>query len=150
MSADAPFGPGTPLGALALPVAAVVPEDATLREVAALMVATESSAVLVGDARGIVTERDILRATARGVPCDSPAREYATDDPLLVPDSCRAIDALHAMLEYGVRNLVVVPEVPGGTARILHIARAAAVVLEGTGLPPWLSGLRLALHVEMP
>ncbi|MEX1008598.1 MAG: CBS domain-containing protein [Acidimicrobiia bacterium] len=150
MSANAPAGPGTPLGQLALPVAAIVAEDATLREVAGLMVASGSSAVLVGDAHSIVTERDVVRATARGVPCDSPARVHATDDPLLVLDSCRAIDALHTMLEYGIRNLVVVSESPGGTARILNVSRAAAVVLEGTGLPPWLSGLRLALHVEMP
>jgi signal-transduction protein with cAMP-binding, CBS, and nucleotidyltransferase domain len=150
VSASVPPGPGTPLGELALTLAAVVPEDATLQEVAGLMVASGSSAVLVGDAHSIVTERDVVRATARGAPRDSLARVHATDDPLLVLDSCRAIDALHAMLKYGVRNLVVVSEAPGGTARILNIAQAAAVVLEGTDLPRWLSGLRLALHVEVP
>jgi CBS domain-containing protein len=143
-------GPGTLLREIALPAAAVVPEDATLQDVAAVMVAAGISAVLVGDAHGIVTERDVVRAVARGERADAAAIDYSTDDPLLVVDTCPVIDALRIMLEYGVRNLIVVSEARAGSARLLNIAGAAAMVLEVNGLPQWLSGLRLALRVEMP
>jgi signal-transduction protein with cAMP-binding, CBS, and nucleotidyltransferase domain len=149
MMSDLPAGPATPLGELELMPAPAVAQDPTLREVAGLMVASGGSAVLVDHAHAIVTERDVVRAIARGAADNQVAVKYATSDPLLVFDSCRAIDALAIMLDHGVRNLMVVSEKPNLGPRLVNLAQVAAAVLRGTGLPPWLSGLRLALRVEL-
>ncbi|HXY93546.1 MAG TPA: CBS domain-containing protein, partial [Acidimicrobiia bacterium] len=105
-------GPTTSLAELELVPAVVAADDATLREVAGLMVASGVSAVLVGGAHSIITERDVVRAMARGVPCDEPASPYATADPLLVLDSSSVMEALGVMLDRGIRNIVVVSENP--------------------------------------
>jgi signal-transduction protein with cAMP-binding, CBS, and nucleotidyltransferase domain len=149
VTARIPAGPSTPLRDLELAHAAIMDDDATLREVAALMTATGVSAVLVGETRAIVTERDVVRAIARGASSDEQALGYATSDPLLVLDTCPAIDALAVMLDRGVRHLLVVSEHTIAEARVLNLTQAAAAVLQGSGLPTWLSGLRLALRVEM-
>ena len=146
---EPPRGATVPLASLDLAAAPTVSDDATLRELAALMWAAGVSAALVGDARAIVTERDIVVATARGASPDERAQPYATPDPLLVLESCPAVDALAVMLERGVRHLVVVAANPQVPPRLLTLSQASAAVFGSAGVPQWLSGLRLALHVEM-
>lgn len=69
--------------------------------------------VLVIDQRsrlvGIFTGRDAVRTLAEGRSADAvPLLEAMTRDPVTVPLSARAVDALRAMSDRGIRHLPVV------------------------------------------
>ena len=89
-----------------------VSPDQTL-EVAAQMMIERSvgSAVITsnGAIEGIVTERDVLRAVARGlVPWNTKVAECMTPKPLTVGPSDIAEEAIRTMLNGGFRHLPVV------------------------------------------
>jgi CBS domain-containing protein len=86
--------------------------DATLplAEVAARMVERTVGAVLVLDGErlaGILTERDVLRAVARGIRDDAVVRDWMTTDPdTIEPDETTA-HAATLMMHGGFRHLPV-------------------------------------------
>ncbi|MGC8612661.1 MAG: CBS domain-containing protein [Conexivisphaera sp.] len=57
---------------------------------------------------GIVTERDIVYACARGLPSTTPAWMVMTEDPITVKDTDLVTEAIGKMREADVRHLPVV------------------------------------------
>ena len=94
-------------------VLAVAPED-TLGEAAQKMVDRRvGSAVVMDFGRliGILTERDLMRATAgRTHSSEARVREWMTADPVTVEEDTSAADAAQTMLEHGFRHLPVVAD----------------------------------------
>jgi CBS domain-containing protein len=83
----------------------------TLAEVAGRMVEREVGAVLVLDGErlaGILTERDVLRAVARGVRDDAFVRDCMTSDPETIGPDETTEHAATLMMHGGFRHLPVV------------------------------------------
>ena len=82
-----------------------------LAEVAAQMVAREVGAVLVLDGSalaGILTERDVLRAVARGIREDAVVSDWMTADPDTIEPDETTDHAATLMMHGGFRHLPVV------------------------------------------
>ena len=82
-----------------------------LAEVAARMVEREVGAVLVLDGErlaGILTERDVLRAVARGIRDDAVVRDWMTTDPETIEPGESTKHAATLMMHGGFRHLPVV------------------------------------------
>ncbi len=82
-----------------------------LAEVAAQMVAREVGAVLVLDGSalaGILTERDVLRAVARGIREDAVVSDWMTADPETIEPDETTDHAATLMMHGGFRHLPVV------------------------------------------
>ena len=106
--------------------------DATLplAEVAARMVERSVGAVLVLDGErlaGILTERDVLRAVARGIRDDAVVRDWMTTDPDTIEPDETTQHAATLMMHGGFRHL---PVTEGGTVvGILSIRDLMALAL---------------------
>jgi CBS domain-containing protein len=103
----------------------------TITEVAQRMVERNVGAVLVLDGGrlvGIMTERDLMRAVARGMPADAVVAEYMTTDPETIAPDDATQHAVVLMIHGGFRHLPVVErdEVVG----MLSIRDLMRVVLE--------------------
>jgi CBS domain-containing protein len=88
----------------------VAPGD-TITKVAQRMVERNLGAVLVRDGGrlvGIMTERDLLRAVARGLRGDPPVAEYMTKDPETITSDDTTQHAGVLMIHGGFRHLPVV------------------------------------------
>jgi CBS domain-containing protein len=86
--------------------------DATLAEVAETMVANDVGSILVFDAGalvGVITERDIVRATVRA-PDIGQARvgEYMSPDPWVVPVQWTARQVATRMINHGIQHAPVI------------------------------------------
>jgi CBS domain-containing protein len=82
-----------------------------LAEVAARMVERSVGAVLVLDGErlaGILTERDVLRAVARGIRDDAVVRDWMTSDPDTIEPGETTEHAATMMMHGGFRHLPVV------------------------------------------
>lgn len=109
---------------------AVGPGD-SLTEVAQRMVARDVGAVLVlddGRLTGILTERDILRAAAKGIEADTVVADWMTKDPETIAPDETTQHAAVLMIHGGFRHLPLVEgnEVVG----MLSIRDLMRVVLE--------------------
>ena len=83
----------------------------TITEVAQRMVERNLGAVLVldgGRLGGILTERDIMRAVARGLPGDAVVAQYMTKDPETIEPDDTTQHAAVLMIHGGFRHLPVV------------------------------------------
>jgi CBS domain-containing protein len=81
-----------------------------LADVAEKMVAREGGAVLVLDGErlaGILTERDVLRAVARGIRDDAAVRDWMTTDPETIEPDETTEHAATLMMHGGFRHLPV-------------------------------------------
>jgi signal-transduction protein with cAMP-binding, CBS, and nucleotidyltransferase domain len=107
------------------------------------MVRHRVSVVLVGDAA--VTERDLVRALARGLPPDDAASEHAGHPAVALGPSASVVDAALAMVGAGAHHLVVI-DVDRPIAMVT-LADALTVLVHTGELPAWLGALQLALHV---
>ncbi len=134
----------SPLSSLVCRNAAAVKPDATLAEAATAMASSGVSAMLIEDGGGLLTEHDVVRAVAQGVAPDAPVTEAATPQPMAVPGSTTIVDACAAMLNEGVRHLVVDVD---GTLGVLPLAEIAAVHLQTADPQVWLASLRVAIDV---
>lgn len=125
-----------------------LPAHATIGEVAEALVRERVPALLLGDGEAIVSEHDVVRAVARGRAVSDAATRIATPDPIAVSSDATVLEAVEVMLRHGLRAVVVVDERlrPGG---MLTLVQAVAALLALSEVPPWLSGLRVALRVEM-
>ncbi|MFA5885580.1 MAG: CBS domain-containing protein [Acidimicrobiia bacterium] len=121
---------------------------ATIGDVAAALVRERVPALLLGSGEAIVSEHDIVRAVARGRAPSEPARLFATPDPIAVSTDAPALEAVEVMLRHGLRAVVVVDDARRsvGMLTLVHAVEALLAVAE---VPAWLSGLRIALRVEM-
>jgi CBS domain-containing protein len=94
-------------------VLAVAPED-TLGEAAQKMVERDvGSAVVLDFGRliGILTERDLMRATAgRTHSSEARVREWMTADPVTATEDTSVEDAARTMLDAGFRHLPVIAD----------------------------------------
>jgi CBS domain-containing protein len=84
-----------------------------LAEVAERMVEREVGAVLVLDGErlaGIMTERDVLRAVARGISADAVVRDWMTTDPETIGPDETTEHAATLMMHGGFRHLPVVED----------------------------------------
>lgn len=138
--------PSSPLKRLINRTAITIPPDATVADAAAAMEAAGVSALLVEGAGGVVTERDIARATAHGVPGDALVDAVATRYPLVVPGSVSVLEACGVMLNEHLRHLVVA--IDGDRVGIVSLRDLAAVLLQASDPHLWLASLRIA--VESP
>ena len=124
------------------PVVALGPE-ATLADVARAMVEHGVSVVLVGDVA--LTERDVTRARANGQPPEALAVEHSTRRPLMLAPTASLVDAARAMVDAEAHHLVIVET--GRPVALITLADTLAALLRAGEVPPWVAGLRLALHV---
>jgi diguanylate cyclase (GGDEF)-like protein/PAS domain S-box-containing protein len=87
-----------------------VAPDATLRDVASLMMTLKISSVIVVDqgvAVGIITEHDLLRATRRHHSPDRPARSVMSSPVHSVPEDMEFHRAYREAANLGIRHIVV-------------------------------------------
>jgi CBS domain-containing protein len=102
-----------------------------LTEVAKRMVAKDVGAVLVTDGKqlvGILTERDVLRAVARGIDASTTVDDWMTRDPeTLEPDETTQQAAV-LMIHGGFRHLPITEN--GEVVGMLSIRDLMRVVLE--------------------
>jgi CBS domain-containing protein len=102
-----------------------------LAEVAERMVEREVGAALVLDGErlaGIVTERDVLRAVARGIRDDALVRDWMTTDPDTIEPGETTQHAATLMMHGGFRHLPVTEE--GAVVGILSIRDLMRIALE--------------------
>jgi CBS domain-containing protein len=102
-----------------------------LAEVAARMVEREVGAVLVLDGErlaGIMTERDVLRAVARGIRDDAVVRDWMTTDPDTIESGETTEHAATLMMHGGFRHLPVTEN--GAVVGILSIRDLMRLALE--------------------
>lgn len=101
-----------------------------LSEVAERMVEREVGAVLVLDGErlaGILTERDVLRAVARGIRDDAVVGDWMTSDPETIEPDETAEHAATLMVHGGFRHLPVVEG--GAVVGILSIRDLMRIAL---------------------
>jgi CBS domain-containing protein len=108
-----------------------VAPDIPLQEVAKRMVSRDVGAALVTDGErlvGIVTERDVLRAVARGLQEKTLVRDFMTSDPETMDPDESTQHAAVLMIHGGFRHLPIMEgeEVIG----VLSIRDLVRVVLE--------------------
>ncbi len=130
----------SPVAGLVARLATRVPDDATIEDAAAAMTAEDISAVLVGD-DAIISERDITRAVAAGVPLDTPALEVATAEPVRVRPGTTIVEALRLMFDTQLRHLVV--ELGHGQEGVVSLRVLSAALLQAVDPEPWLSAVRV-------
>lgn len=102
-----------------------------LAEVAERMVEREVGAALVLDGErlaGIVTERDVLRAVARGIRDDALVRDWMTTDPDTIEPGETTQHAATLMMHGGFRHLPVMED--GAVVGILSIRDLMRIALE--------------------
>lgn len=89
-----------------------VAAEATIGEAARAMVAGRFGSVVVTSGKmllGILTERDLLRATAAGVdPASATVSQWMTEDPVTTGPDTDTEEAATTMLGQGFRHLPVV------------------------------------------
>lgn len=94
------------------PEVETVPPDTTISQAAQLMVEGRFGSVLVTSGKmllGILTERDLLRATAAGVDSSAaPVSQWMTEDPVTATPDTDTEEAAMTMLSQGFRHLPVV------------------------------------------
>ncbi len=122
------------------------PSDTLAATAGAMRARDVSSAVVVagGRAVGILTERDLTRATAAGAaPAVTPVEHWMTPDPVTMPPDREVPAALERMLERGVRHLPVVADgVLVGTVSLRQLVRAASL----RRVDPWAPGTARGLE----
>ena len=146
MSTDAPLkivSHRSPLAALVGRSAVEADPSCTLAAAARLMEVEGVSALLLRDTVGIVTERDITRALARGCTPDVAVSRVATPEALVVDGRVPIVDACALMLNEEVRHLVV--DLDGAFA-IVSMRDVTAVLLQVADPHLWLTSLRVAVE----
>jgi CBS domain-containing protein len=102
-----------------------------LAEVASRMVEREVGAVLVLERdrlAGILTERDVLRAVARGIRDDAVVADWMTTDPETIEPDDSTTHAATLMMHGGFRHLPVMED--GAVVGILSIRDLMRIALE--------------------
>ncbi len=124
--------PTATVGALVAGPIATVRPTATLREAAEALSADEVGLLVVADAggmRGVLSERDLVRAIANAVEVDlERVRDHAATDVVTVDESALVAEAAREMVEADVRHLVVVRDLhPVGVLSVRDVLPALLV-----------------------
>jgi CBS domain-containing protein len=129
----------TPVRALMRSTPVTANQDASIREVAVRMRDAKVSSVLLMDGDrlvGIVTDRDLRnRVLAEGLDTARPAIQVGTRDPITLPATAAAFEALLLMTERGIHHL---PVVEGG--RVLGMLTAGDLAQRQTASAIYLVG----------
>lgn len=134
-----------PVGRLELAPAVALEPEATLADVAAALASQGVPAVLVAtEPPGLLTARDLVVAIADDLPLTTTARDLPLHEPCCVGEETTVAEAVVDMLEDG-EQVVVVVDARNHPRGLLSLSAAIAALLSE---PPWLGGLRLALHIE--
>ncbi len=92
----------------------VIRDTATIREAAQKMIEGGIGSLIVvndeGEAVGIVTERDVVRAVAEGVDTESPVSTIASEELVTIEPTTSVLKALEVMKAHGIRHLPIVEE----------------------------------------
>lgn len=103
--------PDTAIGSLLRGPIATVRPTSTLREAAEALTADDVGLLVVADAgglRGVLSERDVVRAAAAGQDLDlERVRDHASADVVMIPESSLPGEAGRIMLDADIRHLVV-------------------------------------------
>jgi CBS domain-containing protein len=103
--------PAATVGSLLKGPIATVRPTATLREAAETLTADDVGLLVVADAgglRGVLSERDVVRAAASGADLDlERVRDHASTDVVSVQESSLVVEATRVMLDADIRHLVV-------------------------------------------
>jgi CBS domain-containing protein len=119
-----------------------VNQNQTLEEGAQAMIERRTgSAVVVEGSRfiGIVTERDVLRAVARGmVPWNTKISDVMTSDPVAIPPDTDTTEAIRIMIEGGFRHLPISEDGASlvGLVSLRELLKATALPNIGVTLVP--------------
>jgi CBS domain-containing protein len=119
-----------------------VNRNQTLEEGAQAMIERRTgSAVVLEGSRfiGIVTERDVLRAVARGmVPWNTKISDVMTADPVSIPPETDSTEAIETMIQGGFRHLPISEdgETLVGLVSLRELLRATALPKIGVTLVP--------------
>ncbi|HUV09451.1 MAG TPA: CBS domain-containing protein [Acidimicrobiia bacterium] len=125
----------------------ILHERATLEDAAQAMLRTHAPAVLVGARGAILTEHDIVRAVARADAPRAAVSAFATPDPVTIDPCATALEAIDAMMRHGHRVLLV--HDGRESVGFVSLLDACAALLAHRDVPTWLTGLRVALRVEV-
>lgn len=104
-----------PLGSIIRRAPITCPPETPVREALGLMAGNRIGAIIVADSvgrpMGIFTERDLVRvAAAESFAPERPIIDYAKRELVTVPSSALAADAALAMVERGIRHVLVVDD----------------------------------------
>lgn len=119
-----------------------VTQNQTLEEAAQAMIERRTGSAVVVDGEGftgIVTERDVLRAVARGmVPWSTKIFDVMTADPITVTPDTDIKDAIRIMIEGGFRHLPISKDGTSldGLVSLRELLRASALPKIGVTLVP--------------
>ena len=144
----APEPPGILVRELPLLPAETVAPHVSLQEAARVMLRARTPAVLVAGSSAILTEHDLVRASARGDSPQAAAIAVASPQPLAIDAGATVLEAVDTMLAHHFRVLVVTDGL-GEPIGLVTLLDAASALLERAEIPPWLTGLRFALRVEV-
>jgi len=141
------IGPHSPVEALATRTAPRLPPDACVGEAARTMREADTSALLVGEGvEAIITERDFARALSLGLGPETPVSAVATTSPHWVAGSLPVVDAAAAMLQDGLRHLIILRT--DGEVRIVSVREVLEVMLRALDPVVWMTALRLAVSTS--
>src|SRR5581483_832999 len=118
----------------------VAPPTSLADAAGAMLELDVGAAVVVDRGRvvGIVTERDLARATAVGAaPTDAPVERWMSRAPLTMPPGADVLEALEAMLARGFRHI---PVVDGGRLGGLVSLRRLVAAARLRKVDPWSPG----------
>ncbi|BDC18275.1 CBS domain-containing protein [Acidianus sp. HS-5] len=115
---------------------AVLPHEASIKEVAyAMEINSVSSVLLKGEDKiiGIITEKDIVRAVSKGLDYTQPAINIASKDIIKVDYEKSIYDAYEIMMKNNIRHLII--EKDGkcvGVVSIKELIKALSLMLAET------------------
>ena len=135
-------GPHSPVAALVPRPALAVAESCPIAEAVEVMRDADVSALVVGSATGVVTERDVARALAAGRAPADPVGLIAAPHPLTVSGDTTVIAAAELMLNEEVRHLLI--SLSAGTVGVVSIRDVLAVLVQAVDPHLWLTSLRVA------
>lgn len=119
-----------------------VNQNQTLEEGAQAMIERRTGSAVVVEGScfiGIVTERDVLRAVARGmVPWNTKIVDVMTADPVSIPPETDAAEAIRIMIEGGFRHLPISEDGTSlvGLVSLRELLKASALPKIGVTLVP--------------
>ena len=111
----------------------VLPQSASIKEVAEAMDKNSVSSVLLKDEEkvvGIITERDIVKAVSKGLSYTTPAIEIASKNIIKVDYQKSVYEAYEIMMKNNIRHLIV--EKDGkcvGVISIKELSKALSLML---------------------
>jgi CBS domain-containing protein len=122
-------------------VLTVSPQHSLEEGAQAMIERRTGSAVVVEGSRfiGIVTERDVLRAVARGrVPWNTKILDVMTHDPVSIPPETETAEAIRIMIEGGFRHLPISRDGTTlvGLVSLRELLKASALPKIGVTLVP--------------